>query len=132
MIDVRPRARRQQVLEDILGFGAMSSARTQAAARSRASGRRRFMREVIEKGFRMSGPGVRPRPSPHHKRELIAKRGKLRRVRFLIRTRWIKLQESVRLIAESRLRTFDKLLVRGGLQEECSFVLVRSAQQRHI
>src|ERR1700722_7390581 len=128
MIEVGPRTRRQQVLKHILRLGSVRSAQTQAAARSRANRRRRLMREIIEKRLRTSGLGLRSRPSPHHKRELIAKRSKLRRVRFLIRARRIELQESVGLITEPRARTFDKLLGRGGLQEECPFVLVRSSQ----
>ena len=86
------------------------------------------MREVIEKCFRMPGLSLRPRPNAHHKRELIAKRGKLRRVRFFIRARWIELQERVRLIAETRARTLDELVGGGGLKEKCSFVLVRSTE----
>src|ERR1700733_2580887 len=132
MIEVGPRTRRQQVLKHILRFGSVRGARTQPAARSRANRRRRLMGEIIEKRLRTSGLGLRSRPSPHHKRELIAKRGKLRQVRFLIRARRIELQERVRLVAEPPARTLDKLLGRGGLKEKCSFVLVRSAQQRHI
>src|SRR5579863_5663766 len=109
MIDVRPHAGREQVLENILGFGTVSSARTKAAPRSRANGRRRLMREVKEKCFRMPGLRLRTRPNPHHKRQLIAKRGELRRVRFLIRARRVELQERVRLIAETRARAVDKL-----------------------
>src|SRR5208282_2004001 len=109
MIEVRPRAGRQQVLENILGFGSVSSARTKATARSRANRRRRLMTEVIEKCFRMPSLSLRAHPNTHDKRQLITKRCKLRRVRFLIRARRIELQERVRLIAETRARTLDKL-----------------------
>ena len=125
MIERRPRAGRQQVLENIWGFGSMSSARTEATARSRANRRRRLMTEEIEEYFRAPCLRLHARPNTHHKRQLITKRDKLRRVRFFIRARWIELQKRVRLIAETRARTLDKLLGRGGLKEERSFVLIR-------
>src|SRR6516162_531982 len=79
-------------------------------------------------------PGLRlgARPDTHDKRQLIAKRRQLRRVRFLIGARRIKLQERVRLIVETRARTLDKFLGRSRLQEECAFVLIRADDERHI
>src|ERR1700733_9516666 len=132
MIQVPPRARWEQILENILGFCAVSGSRPESTASGRSCRRRRIVREVIEERFRMSGLGLRTRPNSHDKRQFIAKCGKLRCVRFLVRACRIELQESISLIGEARPRPLYEFLSRCGLKEERSFVFVRSAEQRHI